>query len=353
MNTLENFGWNNQFQEYYNKNQSHTLAARVVSIQGIKYHLITENGELEAELSGRMLYALTNEELPKVGDWVFCIAYDTLGYIVDVFPRVNEVYRKVAGKKTDRQVLAANVDFALIVQGLDRDFNLMRLDRYLVQMKNCQVEPIIVLNKADLVSDTEPYLKEIRKLNRDCKVYFCSTYSGLGRNVLLGEVFKPQKTYIMIGSSGVGKSSILKWLRPELNRDVKETSVSTGKGVHTTTSRDLYQLPNGSLLIDTPGMREFGLAVDDDQTSIGLFPLIDDFAVECRFSDCRHLNEEGCSVLKALEDGKLSPEAYESYVKLIKEQRRFELKAEDHKRLGKQFGKMVREAKDYRRKYKY
>lgn len=354
MNLLLEFGWDTNLQNYSNTYPGQSsVFGRVISIQGFKYHLITEQGEMEAELSGKMLFASDTENLPKVGDWVFCVAYDTMGYIIDIFPRSNEVYRKVAGKRNDRQVLAANVDFALIVQGLGQDFNIMRLDRYLVQMINCNVEPIVILNKADLITDKNSYLNQIQKLGRNCAVYFCSTYTGLGMDILAGEIFRKGKTYIMIGSSGVGKSSILKWLKPELQRETKEISTSTGKGVHTTTTRDLYKLPNGSLLIDTPGMREFGIAIDSEQAATGLFPMIDDYAVECRYSDCRHLNEDGCGVLKALDEGKLSPEAYESYLKLIKEQRRFELKAGDQKRLGKQFGKMTREAKDFRKKYKY
>lgn len=354
MNLLFEFGWNTNLQNYSNTYPGQSsVFGRIISIQGFKYHLITEQGEMEAELSGKMLFASETENLPKVGDWVFCVAYDSMGYIIDIFPRSNEVYRKVAGKRNDRQVLAANVDFALIVQGLDQDFNIMRLDRYLVQMINCNVEPIVILNKADLITDKDSYMNQIQKLGRNCAVYFCSTYNGLGMDVLAAEVFRKGKTYIMIGSSGVGKSSILKWLKPDLQRETKEISTFTGKGVHTTTTRDLYMLPNGSLLIDTPGMREFGIAIDSEQAGAGLFPVIDDYAVECRYSDCRHLNEDGCGVLKALNEGKLSSEAYESYLKLIKEQRRFELKAGDQKRLGKQFGKMTREAKDFRKKYKY
>lgn len=353
MKILQSFGWNNHFQSYSDQSNQSLKAGRVISVKGFKYQVILEDGELEAELSGKILYSLSAEDLPKVGDWVYCMVYGELGYITDIFPRINEVYRKVAGKKFERQVLAANVDYALIVQGLDRDFNIMRLDRYIVQMINCKVMPVIILNKADLAGDREYYSSETGKLRRNVPVYFCSTYTGLGIQAILNEVFIPGKTYIMIGSSGVGKSSLLKSFMPSLTPEVNIVSDSTGKGKHTTTTRDLFQLENGALIIDTPGMREFGMALDDDQTDAGLFPFIDDFAVECRFPDCTHTREVGCRVLRALEEGKLSSEAYESYLKLKKEQRRFELKAEDHKRLGKQFGKMVREAKDYRKKYKF
>ncbi|NJO90238.1 MAG: GTPase RsgA, partial [Chloroflexia bacterium] len=181
MIALENFGWNQQLQTYFNENnQTHLYAGRIISIKGFKYILISPEGELEAELSGKMLYTSEQEELPKVGDWVLYSGYESLGYIVGIFPRKNTVCRKIAGKKSEKQILAANIDYALIVQGLDRDFNLMRLERYLVQMANCQVEPIVILNKADLVPDHEYYRTEINRLNRNCPVFFCSTYTGFG-----------------------------------------------------------------------------------------------------------------------------------------------------------------------------
>jgi ribosome biogenesis GTPase len=250
-------------------------------------------------------------------------------------------------------VLAANVDFALIVQGLDRDFNVMRLDRYLTQLSACRIKPIIVLNKADLVSNHHDYRNEVLKLQRDCPVYFVSTHTGFGMKQFTEEVFEPCRTYILIGSSGVGKSSLLNVLANETIRQVNSTSESTTKGKHTTTSRDLFQLPNGSLIIDTPGMREFGLTFEEGYQSDEMFPAIQQFASQCRYADCKHTNESDCAVLAALQSGALDVEVYESYVKLIKEQRRFEIKAEDKKRLNRQFGKMTKEAKNHRKKYKY
>jgi ribosome biogenesis GTPase len=172
-------------------------------------------------------------------------------------------------------------------------------------------------------------------------------------NSLYTEVLKPQKTHILIGSSGVGKSSLLNGLMEDLHLRTGTMSESTNKGRHTTTSRDLYQLPNGSLLIDTPGMREFGIALEENIASSGLFPAIDKLAGDCRYTDCSHSGETGCAIIQAYENGSLDPKIYESYLKLIREQKHFEIKIEDKKRLGKQFGKMVREAKDYRKKYKY
>lgn len=350
MISLDQYGWNTLFQP--EKIQDDLILGRITSIQGFKYYVITAQGEKEAELSGRLLHGTSAEEIPKLGDWVTLKEYDTLGYIIEVLPRKNELSRKNPGAKMERQILATNIDGALIVQGLDRDFNIMRLERYLVQLAACNIPPMVVLNKADLIEDRATYISEIKKLHRDCPVYFCSTYTGVGLDELRTHVLEKYKTYILIGSSGVGKSSLLNALLNANVQEVNTTSDFNNKGKHTTTTRELFQLPNGSLVIDTPGMREFGLTFEEGAHD-ELFPAIQKFAAECRFSDCKHLNETGCAVIEAVNSGLLENQVYESYLKLIKEQRRFEISAEDKRRLKKQWGKMTREAKDYRNKYKY
>jgi ribosome biogenesis GTPase len=355
MNILEKYGWNKFFNDYdlKNRNNPDFQTGRVISVQGFKYHLITNSGEIEAELSGKLLFGSESELLPKVGDWVYFLSFDTLGYIVDVYPRLNALSRKNPGNRTERQILAANIDYALIVQGLDRDFNLMRLDRYIVQTMASGLKPVVILNKADLIDDSQVYIQEVARLDRDCQVYFCSIFDKSGLEDLYKSVLQPQKTHILIGSSGVGKSSLINALVTELNRKTGTISESTHKGKHITTTRDLFQLPNGSLLIDTPGMREFGIAMDDEISSLGLFSAIEKFAGGCRYDDCHHFTESGCAVILAYKNGSLDPKIYESYIKLMREQKHFEIKIEDKKRLGKQFGKMVKEAKAYRNKYKY
>lgn len=228
----------------------------------------------------------------------------------------------------------------------------MRLERYLVQITTCGIKPVVILNKSDLVDNPENFVKEVLTLKRDCPVYLCSTYTGSGIEELKSLVLEKNKTYILVGSSGVGKSSLLNAL---MNQQVQRTggiSDFNQKGKHTTASRDLFRLANGSLIIDTPGMREFGLTSMEGNTSTDLFPAIGKFSARCRFKDCKHINETGCAVIAAVNSGDLDETIYGSYVKLMKEQRRFEIKAADKKRLGKQIGKMVREAKDYRNKYK-
>ena len=350
---LEEYGWNVFHQRINSSHQDQEQGkGRVISIKGFKYWLITEKGELETELSGKLLYGSDSEELPKVGDWVGYLDYGEIGYIVCVWPRMNSLSRRNPGNKTEKQILGTNIDYALIVQGLDRDFNLMRLERYLTQVTACSVTPLVVLNKADLVKNHPEYREEVLRLKRDCKIFFCSTLTGFGMQDLK-DAFEKGRTYILIGSSGVGKSSLLNIL---MNNDLQKTqAISTfnSKGTHTTTSRDLFQLPSGSLLIDTPGMREFGVTSEDGENSDSLFPVIEEFARQCRYSDCKHLHEEGCAVLEAMESGTLDRAIYDSYVKLMKEQRRFEVNIEDQKRLNKQFGKMTKEAKNHRKKFKY
>lgn len=354
MLSLDDYGWNdfhhnNNFRKAESGEQH---AGRVLSIKGFKYFVITSKGELECELAGRLLYGAQAEDLPKVGDWVMCLAFDTTGYVVDVLPRRNALARKTPGKKVEKQILACNVDYAIIVQGVDRDFNLSRLERYLAQVLACQVEPVIVLNKVDLVADATPFVKQVESLQRNSSVHLCSTISGLGLETLRASLVRT-KTYIMIGSSGVGKSSLLNALLHARVQKTNAISDFNAKGRHTTTSRDLFQLPGGALLIDSPGMREFGFTSEDGTDASMLFPGIAALAPQCRFPDCIHVNEPGCAVLDALSSGNLEPTIYDNYIKQMKEQRRFEITAEDRKRMNKQSGRMIKEAVNFRKKYKY
>jgi ribosome biogenesis GTPase / thiamine phosphate phosphatase len=351
MTTLEKYGWNGYFEQHFLQRQNADfIPARVVSVKGFKYHLVTESGELEAELSGKLLFASENEEIPKTGDWVYCLQYDTNGYITEVFPRKNRLERKNPGAASEVQVLAANIDKALIVQGLDQNFNLMRLDRYMVQIIANGITPVVVLNKADLVQDKEHFRNEVSRLGKDCEVHFCSTFDGSGIKELADNVLLPSLTCILVGSSGVGKSSLLNALSAGVSRKTGTLSESTQKGKHVTTTRDLFRLPTGCMIIDTPGMREFGVTFDENLHDSGLFPLIDNYAVQCRYHDCSHTGESGCAVVAAYESGELDPAVYNSYLKLTKEQKRFNIQAGEKKRMGKQMGQMMREVKDFKKR---
>ena len=351
MISLDEYGWNDFHQQNCTIEENQSLG-RVISVKGFKYDLITENGELETELAGRLLYGSDPEDLPKVGDWVTYLDYGETGYIIGVLPRMNALTRKNPGTKIERQVLAANIDFALIVQGLDQNFNVMRLARYITQLTSCGTRPIVILNKADLITDQDFYRQKVTKLKRDCPLFFCSTLTGFGISEVKG-MFQKGKTYIMIGSSAVGKSSLLNILVDSSIQRIGPISKDNNKGTHTTTTRDLFRLSGGGLLIDTPGMREFGLTNDSSDPSTELFPAIQEFAQACRYADCTHVNELGCAVIDALQKGSLDTQVYESYMKLMKEQKRFEIKIEDKTRLNEQFGNMTKEAKNHRKKHKY
>lgn len=354
MSILEQYGWNDFFDNHFKVHKNFDFKpARVISLKGHKYHIITDNGVKPAELSGKLLFGTAPENIPKVGDWVCYLDYGSEGYITELLGRRNALARRQPGNRTERQVMAANIDYALIIQGLDRDFNIMRLDRYIVQITDCGIEPVVILNKEDLIAGRDHYITEVSRLGRKCPVYFCSTITDSGLDELYTRALRAGKTHILIGSSGVGKSSLINALLGRINLKTRDLSDSTGKGRHTTTTSDLFILENGSLVMDTPGMREFGIALDNEVSTPGLFPVISEIASGCRFSDCTHLNEAGCAVIEAFENGTLDAKIYISYQKLMREQRHYEIKKTDQKRLGKQFGKMTREAAEFRKKYKF
>jgi ribosome biogenesis GTPase len=353
MMSLKDYGWNDFHQHSYHKSDNQgEQVGRVVSVQGFKHHLVSAKGEVEAELAGRLLYGAEGEDLPKVGDWVCFLDYGETGYIIGRLPRQNMLSRKTPGKKNERQVLGANIDYACIVQALDRDFNVMRLDRYITQILACGIKPFVILNKIDLVDDYHQYFSKVVALKHDVEILCCSVVSGFGISSV-NEMFQKEKTYIMVGSSGVGKSSLLNALMNSSAQEISDVSDFNGRGRHTTTARELFLLPNGGLLMDTPGMREFGMTNEHDADGDAMFPAIEEFASECRYGDCTHMTEEGCAVLEALNGGELDVAVYESYVKLVKEQKRFGVRAEDKKRINKQSGKISREANENRKKYKY
>lgn len=353
MEKLDLYGWTK-----YLKKIKHPIPektdniGRVASIKGNIFELHTPRGHKKAEMLGKLLFSYEKCEQPKVGDWIKYLDYGESALIEDVLPRYNQLYRKAAGKETSKQVMVTNVDKAVIIQGVDNDFNLNRIERYLVQVITCNINPVIILNKSDLVDDTGSYIREIEKLQRGIPVFCCSVKTGEGLDKLKKEIFVTASTSVLIGSSGVGKSSLVNEL---IGADQKtgEISHSTGKGKHTTTTRDLFLLENGAIVIDTPGMREFGVGFEEDATFGEQFPAISKFAEGCRFQDCSHFHEEGCNVIQAMEKGELDPFVYESYLKLVKEQKRFHTTIHDKKMQGKQFGKMAREAQAYRKKYKF
>lgn len=318
--------------------------ARVISVHKERYNIQFETSVLKAEITGNIRFkAQSNADFPTVGDWVrFTHLDDENAIIIEMLPRFSRLERQAVGKHTDVQLLAANVDAAFIVQSVGYDFNPNRLERYLTACNAGNITPIIILSKIDLLEENEcnKLLNEVQERTSNPKAIALSNETKQGLDKLKNEL-EAFKTYCFLGSSGVGKSTIINHLLEETILETRSVSKSTGKGKHTTSHRELFVLENGSIVIDTPGMREFGLT-DSTNALEKTFDNIVELALDCRFKDCSHINEKGCAVLAAVESGNLSEEIYENYQKLKREQEHFSSTIFEKRQRDKEFGKMIK-----------
>jgi ribosome biogenesis GTPase len=325
---LKSLGWNKYFSDNFKQHKiKGLLPARVISEHKKSYILLCRKGELKASARGKLWHQKeSRQKTPVVGDWVAAelLPEENTAHITHILPRKSSFSRKTAGGrkrysggKLSEQVIVANIDIGIITAALDRDFNLRRIERYLALIQGSGSKPMIILNKTDLCKDYRKRKKETTQIASGVPV-ITMTALRKGQVKVLKDYIKPGKTAALLGSSGVGKSTIINQLLGYERQRVKELNDSIGKGKHTTSLRELIMLPDGGLIIDNPGMREIQLWADEE-TLDDTFSDIDALARHCRFRNCQHGPEPGCAVKVSLEKGELTYNRLNNYLKMKSE----------------------------------
>lgn len=354
--TLQDLGYNNVLEQFkIEQNLDSFETGRVISEHKERYVVKAPTKEFDAELLGNLRFtAESRYDLPAVGDWVAFSEYDdNKALIRAVYPRVSILERQAVGKKGQIQIIATNIDFGLIVQAVDRDFNINRLERYLTICNTSKVEAIIVLSKIDLLpeSDLENIILQIKKRIKDVTIVTVSNQMAKGYDNL-NQIIQKGKTYCLLGSSGVGKSTLLNHISGKSLMKTGHISTSVNKGRHVTSHRELVVMENGGILIDNPGMREVGISDLSDGLEI-TFETILEYIQNCKFKDCTHTHEKGCAVLEAVKDGSIDSDSYANFQKIEREKLHFESTVLEKKKKDKNFGKLIKQVKQQRKQNKY
>lgn len=320
--------------------------ARVISEQKGLYKVKNENGEYLAKITGKQMFEATSrEDYPAVGDWVAITELENNQAVINKkLPRKTVIKRK-AINKDDVQIIATNIDVAFIVESVNRDYNLNRFERYFSIAKDGGIKPVIILNKIDLISEEDLKAKIIQIEDRFKNIDIISTSVETSKGISeLEKYLEKGETYCFLGSSGVGKSSLINQLIGKNVIKTENIGDYSGRGKHVTTSREMYFLENGAIVIDNPGIREVGMT--NIETGINeFFDEITALAKECKYSDCTHIHEPECRVLLALEKGELDRGKYDNYITLKKESDYYNLSILEKKEKNRQFGKFVNKAK--------
>lgn len=354
--TLEDLGYTAEWENVRATNQLGSFGVgRVIAEHKERYVVRTAEHEYEGEVIGNLRFsARSRSDFPAVGDWVATSAYDDDKVLIHaVFPRKTVMERQAVGKQGEKQVIAANIDYAFVVQAADRDFNLNRIERTVALCHAAHVKPLILLNKTDLVeaAEVQKLMATVVERMKQVPVMAISNVSGAGLEKLKAGLEKG-RTYCLLGSSGVGKSSLLNKLAGEQRMKTNAISSSSQRGRHVTSHRELFVLSNGGILIDNPGMREVGITDAGDALEM-TFDSIVTLAAQCRFKDCTHTTEAGCAVMAAVESGELDEAAYGNYLKMEREKAHFESTVAEKRRKDKEFGKMIKHFKKDRKSNKY
>jgi ribosome biogenesis GTPase len=351
--TLEDLGYSDQL-EVWRKDQNLESfgIGRVIRERKDRYTVKTASNEFDSELVGNLRFTISDQSaLPSVGDWVAISEYDEGKALIHaVMPRFSTLERKAVGKSGQTQIIAVNIDFGLIIQSVNRDFSINRLERYLTICNASKIEPIIILSKIDLIeaSQLKELLTQLGERIKNVPVISLSNQSKIGIDTIKALLIKG-KTYCLLGSSGVGKSTLINSIVGDKLMKTGSISESIDRGKHVTTNRELIVLEKG-ILIDNPGMREVGITDASDGFEM-TFDEIVNLSQDCKYNDCTHTNEKGCAVLKALKNDDLNPESYENFLKMEKERRHFESSAQERKKRGKDLGKLIKNMKKNNKKY--
>jgi len=346
---LRDWGWTpDRDDELREQATAGQVPARVIAQHRGEFRLMSPWGEATGVAPGRMLYrASGHRELPAVGDWVLVEPeVDGPATVVEILPRRTQFARRRAGTESGEQVIAANVDVAFIVSSLNQDLSPRRIERYLVGARDSGAIPVVVLTKSDLCADIDAMVEPVRDIASGAPIEVVSSVSGDGLDGLR-KWLTPARTVVLIGSSGVGKSTLINKLAGSEMLPTQDVRADDDRGRHTTTHREIFRLPDGVLLLDTPGMREFGL-VEAEEGLEETFDDVGELAAGCRFRDCGHTGEPGCAVRAAIDAGTLSAERWESYEKLQKEAA-FEVRRRDVSADVAEKKKWKQIRKDYRK----
>lgn len=345
---LEDFGYNDELEKIRIELIPDNFdIGRVISEHKERYIVKTNKGEFEAEVTGNMRFtARSREDFPAVGDWVALSIYDSdFAVIHKILPRFSIIKRQAVGQIGEIQIIATNIDYAFLVQAVDRDFNINRIERYLTICNSSKVSPIILLSKIDLINGQQlsEILENIKIRVKNVPVIAVSNESEDGYNKIKSTINKG-KTYCLLGSSGVGKSTLVNNLSGKSIMRTDSISESTSKGKHVTSHRELIVLNNGGILIDNPGMREVGITDSTEGLEI-TFDKIISISEYCKYKDCSHTFETGCSVKEAVKNGEINQATYENYLKMLKEKEFFETSVADRRKKEKEFGKLMKNYK--------
>jgi ribosome biogenesis GTPase len=344
MNLLD-LGLNNELSAYLTENNlSDFSIGRVTQEHRERYIVSTGDDEYEAEITGNLRFSTKSRaDFPAVGDWVAITTYDSDQAIIHkILPRRSVLERQSVGKFGETQIISANIDVAFIIQAINNNFSINRLERYLTICYSANIEPVLVVSKIDLSTENEiqDAISELERREKKVKYILLSNTTLTGLDQILSFIQKG-KTYCVVGSSGVGKSTLINNL---LRKNVLKTgpiSLSTNKGKHTTNHREMFVLEDGGIIIDTPGMKELGMT-DNTEGIITTFGEIVNIAISCKFPDCKHINEIGCAVTEALNNGTIDKDSYDNYQKIQKEQERFQTTVFEKRKKDKAFGKMIK-----------